>query len=499
MSSELKYDRQLRLWANSGQTNLENSRVCLVNASTLGSESLKNLVLPGIGSFTIIDDKLVNEDDVSNGFFLEDEDIGVSISTAMVARLQELNPGVKGTAIEKSLDQLLLAPELSIWSTFTIVILTNRHLVPSASLESLKNILWDLNIPLLIADTMGFYGYLNIVCREINVIETHPELLIDLRIDQPWPELLSYVDSIDLDSLDGTDHAHVPYVVILIKALQQWKQKSGGVAPQNYQEKKHFKEEIIVKSLSRDFVNEANFEEAYNNAWRASQETNIPSHVRELLVQSENCNTTDIFWVFVTALRLFLSKNNNILPLSGVLPDMASDTPRYVALQNIYREKAKVDQSVLAKEIRDILNESESSCLDSASIDTFCKNCRFLYLTRGSRANFNKEMQDLVTSGSDGIISIYFAMLEYGEFMEKYHTEPTLVNIADFSPILTEKNSKTVQEVIIHSSKLYHNVASFMGGIIGQESLKLVTKQYRPLDNLYVYDGVHSVSEKWKI
>lgn len=46
---ERKYDRQLRLWAASGQAALESSNILLVNSGsgTVGVETLKNLVLPG--------------------------------------------------------------------------------------------------------------------------------------------------------------------------------------------------------------------------------------------------------------------------------------------------------------------------------------------------------------------------------------------------------------------------------------------------------------------
>ena len=35
------------LWATTGQTALENSKICLLNATATGCEILKNLVLPG--------------------------------------------------------------------------------------------------------------------------------------------------------------------------------------------------------------------------------------------------------------------------------------------------------------------------------------------------------------------------------------------------------------------------------------------------------------------
>ena len=48
-AKEKKYDRQLRLWAATGQQALEDAHVLLVNSGsgTVGVEALKNLVLPG--------------------------------------------------------------------------------------------------------------------------------------------------------------------------------------------------------------------------------------------------------------------------------------------------------------------------------------------------------------------------------------------------------------------------------------------------------------------
>jgi amyloid beta precursor protein binding protein 1 len=47
---EKKYDRQLRLWAASGQQALEDANLLLINSGsgTVGVETLKNLVLPGM-------------------------------------------------------------------------------------------------------------------------------------------------------------------------------------------------------------------------------------------------------------------------------------------------------------------------------------------------------------------------------------------------------------------------------------------------------------------
>ena len=101
-AKEKKYDRQLRLWAANGQKALEEAHVLLVNegAGVVGVETLKNLVLPGVGHFTIVDEKEVAEEDLGVNFFLEEKSLGRSRAEECCKYLQELNPEVKGHAVQ---------------------------------------------------------------------------------------------------------------------------------------------------------------------------------------------------------------------------------------------------------------------------------------------------------------------------------------------------------------------------------------------------------------
>jgi molybdopterin/thiamine biosynthesis adenylyltransferase len=76
MATTDKYDRQLRLWGANGQRQLMSSHILLIHANGVGSETLKNLVLPGIGNFTILDDYIVNQHDLSNNFFVSSSSVG---------------------------------------------------------------------------------------------------------------------------------------------------------------------------------------------------------------------------------------------------------------------------------------------------------------------------------------------------------------------------------------------------------------------------------------
>ena len=102
-AKERKYDRQLRLWAASGQAALETAHILLINSGTgvVGSEALKNLVLPGIGQFTIQDSTQVTEADLGVNFFLEEGDLGKLRAERTKECLLELNPDVRGHAVSE--------------------------------------------------------------------------------------------------------------------------------------------------------------------------------------------------------------------------------------------------------------------------------------------------------------------------------------------------------------------------------------------------------------
>ncbi|GEQ69714.1 hypothetical protein JCM33374_g3388 [Metschnikowia sp. JCM 33374] len=398
-----KYDRQIRLWAQDGQSRLENTHVCLINANPAGAETLKNLVLPGVGSFTIVDDAVVSADDLSGNFFLEQKHLGEGIASSMAECLQELNPDVKGAHIDSSLEDLLVHSE--VWGKFSIVVISGH--VRAESLQKLTNILWDRNIPLLVVVNTGFYASLAVLARETTVVETHdPSKTYDLRIDCPWPELSDYSSAFDLLQLDDTEHAHVPYIVIFIQALEKWRTDHGGYLPQNYAEKREFRSGYIEK-MARNINVETNFIEASRSVHRALQVTRIPNSIQDLLSRSEISDQylgpeTPEFWLYVRALKSFVHKNGGKLPLPGNIPDMASTTTNYVQLQNIYRNKADADKHSFIAELVKVYQNAGRDVADICpeSVSAFCKNAAFLLLPMGrslyiSNHSFNNFMHTM--------------------------------------------------------------------------------------------------------
>jgi NEDD8-activating enzyme E1 regulatory subunit len=55
-----------------------------------------------------------------------------------------------------------------------------------------------------------------------------------------------------------------------------------------------------------------------------------------------------------------------------------------------------------------------------------------------------------------------------------------------------ERIVKAAQEVARAEGGELHNIAALTGGMVAQEMIKIVTKQYIPIDNTCIFDGINS-------
>ncbi len=219
-----RYDRQLRLWASSGQSSLERSRTLVIGASALSAQILKNLVLPGIGLFVLLDDSIVSGADLGVNFFLQPgESEGKSAAEEMCRLLTEMNTSVSSEAKLQN-PVSLLQSDPSYFAGFTLIISVNQ----TRSFDlALSEALWALQppspqVPLLRVRSAGMLAEMQISLKELGIIETHPDSVVDLRITRPFPELLELAQQFDLNTADTMEHSHIPFPVILIKKLVDW-------------------------------------------------------------------------------------------------------------------------------------------------------------------------------------------------------------------------------------------------------------------------------------
>jgi amyloid beta precursor protein binding protein 1 len=55
-----------------------------------------------------------------------------------------------------------------------------------------------------------------------------------------------------------------------------------------------------------------------------------------------------------------------------------------------------------------------------------------------------------------------------------------------------ERILQAAQEVARSGGNELHNISAVIGGMVAQEMIKIITKQYIPIDNVCIFDGIDS-------
>lgn len=154
--------------------------------------------------------------------------------------------------------------------------------------------------PVIAVHSAGLYSYFRIsLPGAFPIVDTHPDVTAttDLRLLAPWPELLAFSKAMteDIESLSDHDHGHIPYVVILLHYLDQWKDTHNGAYPSTYKEKSEFRK-LVADATRRNNAEggEENFDEAVAAVMVTVTPPSLPSGLKEVFEYRHSgqvCNT----------------------------------------------------------------------------------------------------------------------------------------------------------------------------------------------------------------
>lgn len=397
-----------------------------------------------------------------------------------------------------------------------------------------------LGIPVLYLHSVGFFSTFSVqLPAEFPIVETHPdpESTQDLRLLNPWPELVAAAANLDnLDTLDDHQHGHIPYILLLLHFLEQWKQSHQGNAPNNYKEKTEFRE--FVRSQTRTSNpegGEENFDEAVAAVLKTISPFSLRSSIREIFEMNQcqhlSASSQD-FWIIASAIKTFYA-SHGVLPLPGSLPDMKAQSADYVSLQKIYKTKARQDVEEVTATVRHLESNlrRQTPAIPDQEIEVFCKNAAHIKVVLGReipQISIDGDTSTLKTirnklNDSDTLIPIFIAMQILDSVVDEIqsssreedrsvdddalwnsHTERilALLTAADGSAVCQEARTQIARasnELRRAEGGELHNISSLTGGLVAQEALKVITRQYGPLDNTYVFDGARSKSEMYRL
>ncbi|XP_059047630.1 ubiquitin-like modifier-activating enzyme 1 [Achroia grisella] len=145
---ESLYSRQLYVLGHDAMRRMANSDVLVSGLGGLGVEVAKNVILGGVKSVTLHDERTCTVADLSSQFYLSEKTIGQNRALASCEQLSELNHYVPTTAHTGPLTEEFL-------SKFSVVVLTGAS---QAEQERVAAITHAKNIALIIADTRGLFS-----------------------------------------------------------------------------------------------------------------------------------------------------------------------------------------------------------------------------------------------------------------------------------------------------------------------------------------------------
>ncbi|KAK4526810.1 hypothetical protein GAYE_SCF28MG4727 [Galdieria yellowstonensis] len=530
ISSEFETTFFDRFWGEHGQSALKNCSVYLLEASATGTETLKNLILPGVGSFTVIDDKETKWRDLGRNFFVDQDAATSHLPRAETTRqwLQELNDEVLGHSLNISIDSFLeeYKPEDGLFPVFVCCSLDEQILWKTSEF------CWRHQIPFIYAVSCGFFGFVRIAIPEHCVWDTREELVSqELRLSEPFEELEQYCNNFPLESMDDTNHSLVPYAVILVKALKAFKDSHQGRRPESREDQETIR--ALLKSWMRT-ATEENFVEALKHCHFIKSSIE-PNESLQRIFNDSNAEVESIrqkvyskdrnleFWILVAAVKQFFIEEHK-LPLKGSVPDMISDTESFVGLQRVYKKRAEKEHWNVYRHVENICKQVglETNFLSPCQVFEFCRNIRSIAVMR------YYSIQEEMTNGSilkDALGSclarneqdayLYVAFRCYLKFYQQQGRFPGQVMDGNLtSPLdyeqdylqlvqLAEEYSETcdIEKLQVYLKEMcrcgdseLHSIAALTGGIAAQEVVKIITKQFQPLRGWFIFNGARSTS-----
>lgn len=218
-------------------------------------------------------------------------------------------------------------------------------------------------------------------------------------------------------------------------------------------------------------------------------------------------------------------EKHNCLPLPGNVPDMKAQSKVYIELQGIYKAKARQD---LAEVLETVRHTPGGEYIDPGEVELFCKNAAFiklinaggagddrltkviseLYLLPGLVPRLGKGLHVLTCAAEEelandenaevmmmplSLIPIYLALSATSQNAQASSGDilSTIGNIV-LDAASNERLVNISQEVARAGGGELHNTSALTGGMVAQEMIKIITKQYIPVDNTCIFDGISS-------
>jgi len=252
----------------------------------------------------------------------------------------------------------------------------------------------------------------------------------------------------------------------------------------------------------------------------------MPSGTRQVLNDAQATNITahsSKFWIMANALKGFVdNEGKGSLPVMGSIPDMTASTETYIQLQKIFQEKSLSDIAMVEARVKTTLASiNKPGFVTSDDIKKFCKNSMFLQVIRfrsleEERKAPKNSLIDSELQNSSGGMVFYIILRASERFYTTHNRFPGssddlvdqdlsvlrgLVNelLKEMGISNSIVDEKYLKEMVRFGASELHPIASLLGGLAAQETIKILTHQFTPLDNTFIFNGMDSTSSYYSL
>jgi len=232
------------------------------------------------------------------------------------------------------------------------------------------------------------------------------------------------------------------------------------------------------------------------------------------------------FWMMARTLRRFYETHKRF-PVRKGLPDMESENSIYLQLERCFAEKAAEDEKLFKRMLCEEYPPEKGIPSDSA-IRRFCKSgvrieaYKMGRLEDEMKRDFGDyehvDVDDLEADWEEEKKDFdlhpfkFYLLLRVAESFRREHgyypgwTDDTYKHDrgavrAHMQKVLTTSNldddflnDKHAMEIVRYGAGEIHAVAAFIGGVVAQEATKLITHQFQPLENTFLYNALDGSS-----
>ncbi|MCJ8747172.1 hypothetical protein PDJAM_G00150410 [Pangasius djambal] len=382
--------------------------------------------------------------------------------------------------------------------------------------------------------TYGLVGYMRLAVKEHTVVESHPDsALEDLRLDTPFSELRNYINSYDLDSMDKKDHSHTPWIIIIAKYLEKWYSEHDFQLPKNYKEKEAFRQLIrdVVESHPDSALEDLRLDTPFSEL-----RNYINSYDLDSMDKKDHSHTP---WIIIIAkyLEKWYSEHDFQLPKNykekeafrqlirdaSCMDNPDSEMVLYLMLRSVdrfYQQHSRYPGVYNYQVEEDIsrLKVCVNSLLQEYSLNVNVKDDYVHEFCRYGAAEPHTVAALLGAScmdNPDSEMVLYLMLRSVDRFYQQHSRYPGVYNYQveeDISRLKVCVNSLlqeyslnvNVKDDYVHEFCRYgaaepHTVAALLGGAAAQEAIKLITHQFVPFNNTFIYNAMAQTSATFQL